>query len=66
VEQAGAVLALCSDKIRKQAGYRRDRVTDALIQQSVLEFRERKQMADSFKACYKTSLFLSLSLFLSQ
>ena len=38
-------LALCSDNIRKDAGYKRDHVTDALMQQSIEEFKSRLQLS---------------------
>lgn len=43
------MLALCSETIRKNAGYKRDAVTDALIQQSIVEFKERKRVVEDLK-----------------
>ena len=44
-------LALCSDNIRKDAGYKRDHVTDALMQQSIEEFKSRLQLS-----CIRTGI----------
>jgi hypothetical protein len=48
-ENHAAVLALCSETIRRNAGYKRDAVTDALIQQSIVEFKERKKVVEELK-----------------
>jgi len=36
-----------TETVRKKAGYKRDAVTDALIQQSIVEFKERKRVVVS-------------------
>merc|ERR1719409_1331392 len=60
-ENASRVLALCSETIRKKATFQRDKITDALIAQSILEFQDRKKLVEQLRKSATASCDLAVS-----